>query len=143
MLSLWIDFSWLTLFYHSPVVRFERLANFGQLEGPYAQWNLPKVRWGLGRESTIFVSSEEKMDRVLILNVCNFLHARQVLKVLINGKIIRSISLNVQKVGEFQKIKIPIQLKKDRNKILLKYSKWNKKKNKRRSAILFSQVKIE
>jgi len=127
--------------FHSAVIRFEKIVNFGPLEGPYPKWNLPEVRWGLGPESKIFVSSKEKMDRVLILNVRNLLHDMQQLKVFINGKIIRCISL--KRAGKFQKIKIPIKLEKGSNNILLKYSEWRKKENKKKLAILYSQINIE
>jgi len=127
--------------FHSSVVRFKTIVNFGRAKGPNPKRNLPKVRWGLGPESKIIVQSEEKMDRVLILVVRNFLHNGQALNVLINGKMIRSILL--KKTRKFQTIKIPIKLRKGSNKILLKYSKWEKKKNKRKFAILYSRITIE
>jgi hypothetical protein len=127
--------------FHSPVVRFEKFENFGPVEGPYPHWDLPKVRWGLGPESTIFVRSREKVDRVLILEVRNFFYKTQVLEVLVNGQIVKSISLN--KTRKFQKTEIPIELKKGSNKISLKYSKWRKKKNKRKSVMLFSSITIK
>jgi len=127
--------------FHSSVVRYKKIVNFGRVEGPYPKRNLPKVRWGLGPESKIIVKSEEKTDRDLILDVRNLLHNGQALKVLINGKMIRSISL--KKTRKSQNIKIPIKLRKGSNKILLKYSKWKKKKNKIKLAILYSRITIE
>ena len=104
---------------------------------------MPRVRWGFGPGSTIFVHSEKKRDSVLTMHVGNLWHSRQVLDVLINGKTIRRILLNAHKQGEFQEIKIPIELEKGRNKLLLKYSKWKENKNKKKLAMLFSQVNID
>jgi hypothetical protein len=45
------------------------LKGFGPVEGPYPQWGLPKVRWGLGSESAITASGRAGESAELVFEV--------------------------------------------------------------------------
>jgi hypothetical protein len=57
--------------YRRPPVFVDALEakGFGPIEGPYPQWGLPRVRWGLGAGSTLVVSGAANAKARLVIEV--------------------------------------------------------------------------
>src|SRR5439155_15994637 len=57
----------------------------GPVEGPYPQWSLPRVRWGLGRQTRLGFDSQGAGPMHLVLS-CRAGIADQVLSVFLDGQ---------------------------------------------------------
>jgi hypothetical protein len=93
----------------------------GALEGPYPQWDLPQVRWGLGPATMLRFASDGEAATLI-------LEARQ------RGRFGQTIvvQLNGQEVGRhefgeafaFEEVRIPLALRRGINELLIEYNEW-------------------
>jgi hypothetical protein len=81
--------------------------NLGPVEGPYPQWELPRVRWGFGNETQVWFDGKPGVPMRLSLSgragVVN-----QTVTVLLDGKEIHSQPLPVQRA--FTSIDVPLPI---------------------------------
>lgn len=122
-------------------VQFSRVSNFASLEGPYPQWNLPRVRWGLGPETRIEFVSDEAREVNMVFLVRTSIEDQE-MEVSLNNKAIKKVHVRSDlKEGAFQEVQVKGVLRKGRNGLVLDYSRW-KKDGEKRLAVLFSLVQI-
>ena len=86
------------------------LTGFGNLEGPYPQWNLPQVRWGLAPKSAIQISTIKGGFAMLVLCGLSY-QPDQTLSVIVQGKEV--LRHHFEKQGVFETLTVPITLDRD------------------------------
>ena len=115
---------------------------FGAIEGPYPQWNLPRVRWGLGPSSTFSVPGSPNSSRLLLEGQTP--HKGQVLTVRVDGKEVARHEFTGTDAPEQLIAELPDAGGRDRL-VELAYSKWNPgtAADSRKMAILFRRIQID
>jgi hypothetical protein len=66
---------------------FRSVEGLHALSGPYPQWNLPVVRWGYGKQSTLFADGTPGTRAKLVLSARAVGLPNQTLTVLVNGDV--------------------------------------------------------
>jgi hypothetical protein len=115
---------------------------FGAIEGPYPQWNLPRVRWGLGPSSTFSIPGAQKSSRLLLEGQTP--HKGQVLTVRVDGKEAARHEFAGTDAPEQVVVEMPDVGGRDRM-VELAYSKWSAgtAADSRKMAILFRRIQID
>ena len=115
---------------------------FGPLEGPYAQWNLPRVRWGLGPSSTFIVPGSQKSSRLLLEGQTP--HKGQVLTVRVDGEEVARHEFAGTDAPEQVIAELPDASGRERL-VELSYSKWNPgtATDPRKMAVLFRRIQVD
>lgn len=108
--------------------------------GPFPQWDLPVVRWGLAPRTELIFDSD---GGPLVVSMLCGKHQlpNQKATILLNGEQIARYEFTVP--GEFRDINIPINPKAGTNRLTLEYQTWDKKFPERPMALLFKRLRIE
>jgi hypothetical protein len=115
---------------------------FGAIEGPYPQWNLTRVRWGLGPSSSFVVPGSLHSSRLLL--VAQTPHKTQVVTVLVDGHEVKRHEFVGTDAPEEIIAGLPDAGGRDRL-VELVYSKWNPGNalDPRKMAVLFRRIQLE
>jgi hypothetical protein len=90
----------------------------GPVEGPYPQFNLPRVRWGHGAQSAFVARGTANSQSQLVIVASGHANAGQTLSVVINGKAMQTVSL----APDFRDFHIPFDFDDNGSaRILLRY----------------------
>ncbi|MCR4289245.1 MAG: glycosyltransferase [Candidatus Scalindua sp.] len=112
----------------------------GSEEGPFPEWNLPVVRWGMGPHTELHFKS--KGGLLMLSMICGPHHLRwQRMKVFLNGVQVHQQLFDND--GKFHQIHMSLKTCTGKNLIVLKYETWDKTDSIRPLALLFKQLKIE
>ena len=84
---------------------FEQTDGLGPIEGPYPQWNLPHIRWGIGAQSSLIAQGPPNSRAKLFILASGHANEGQNLSVLIDGE----LKLNAGVPTEFTNYEIPIE----------------------------------
>jgi hypothetical protein len=115
---------------------------FGPVEGPYPQWSLPRVRWGLGPGSKFVVPSQSHAVNLVI--EAQTPHAGQVMTIAIDG--VERFRHTFQRADAPERIIVPLpQTPNARWDVELKYSWWTagSESDARKMAVLFRSIRWE
>ncbi len=109
-------------------------------EGPYPQWELPVVRWGLGPRTELTFEAD---GRPLVLAmVCGTHHLQwQRITILLNGEQVGQYSFDHP--GEFRDIHIPITSRAGRNSLTIEYETEDRTEPEHPLALLFRRLRID
>jgi len=111
----------------------------GPEEGPYPDWNLPFVRWGLGPRTELRFKS--KKERALLSMICGTHHLSwQNMEIILNGVPIYRHRFATP--GRFFEIRIPLETIAGKNVIVFKYQTWDVDNPDKPLALLFKQLHI-
>jgi hypothetical protein len=119
-----------------------RFRGFGPIEGPFSQWNLPRVRWGFGPSSSFSIPGSMHSKRLLL--EAQTPHKAQILTILVDGREVKRY--------EFVNTDNPEQIIADlpdaggRDRIVeFVYSKWHTGggPDPRKMAVLFRRIQLE
>lgn len=108
-------------------------------EGPYPQWSLPIVRWGLGPSSRLQVRDTRGGSSTLVLEGRSDLR-NQVMIVRLDGNEIARYHFT--EPGKFETITIVLPLAPGSHNIELAYRVWQEQPNEPRRAVLFKTLRI-
>jgi hypothetical protein len=132
-----------------PYYVFERRAKFSgwkalsgmdEVEGPYPQWNLPKVRWGLGPASLLAVDGAQG-GRIRLIMSCYASIPNQEVTVRLDGKRIAVHALPL--TGKVYRFETPLDVSRGPHGIELVYKDWVRDPPNRPLATLFAELRIE
>jgi len=128
---------------------FERLPKFsgwtaltgmGEVEGPYPQWNLPKVRWGLG-PATLLAVDAAQAGRMRLVMSCYAHVPNQAISVRLDGRRIALHALPV--AGKAYRFETLLDLSRGPHKIELVYKDSVRDPSSRLLAALFTELRLE
>jgi hypothetical protein len=122
----------------SPFRGFERAQGLGEMEGPYPQWNLPRVRWGLFPNTRIEVNSPADEAQTLSFRARSSMTG-QVVTVVLNGQPLASVSLP-DPDGGFEEKTLQLPMRAGRNSVELQYNKADPGQSGR--AVLFTGLSL-
>ena len=114
-------------------------AGLGQEEGPYPEWQLPIVRWGLGPCTVLCFGSK---GRPLTFNaVCGLHHLSwQGMRIILNGDQIHRECFDDP--GKFHDIRVSLHPRPGRNRLVLEYKAWDQTHPNRPLALLFKRLQV-
>lgn len=114
---------------------------FGDLEGPYPQWRLPRVRWGLGPRSRIEVLDVQPGSLQLLLSAASY-RPNQAMDITVDGK--EMLRYRFAKQGEFESLAIPLTLAGTVGRIEFAYDSWASAEDSdpRPRAVLFRCIRV-
>lgn len=107
-------------------------------EGPYPQWDLPVVRWGLGPSSRLEFLSDGAMKQ-LVLNCRRNDHTNQQMTVEVNGASLTNLAFGPE--FEFKEWTLPIPTVPGTNEVKIRYSNWQQAG--RPVAVLYKKLAVE
>jgi hypothetical protein len=120
-----------------PFIGWRNSEGLDRLEGPYPQWDLPQVRWGLGPATTLVFHGDGK-PATLILEGRRNDRRDQSLVVRLNGE---EIARHEFGKFEFRELRVPLAPKRGSNELVLEYGAWNTE-TPRATAVLFRRLQI-
>jgi hypothetical protein len=118
---------------------WKALSGMGEVEGPYPQWNLPKVRWGLGPASLLAVDGAQGGRMRLIIS-CYTHIPNQKVTVRFDGKRIAVHVLPV--VGKVYRFETRLDVSRGPHSIELVYKDWVRDPPNRPRATLFAELQL-
>jgi len=111
----------------------------GYIEGPYPEWDLPAVRWGLWPRTQLEFDSDG--EPLVLEMVCGTNHLQsQEMTVLLNEEQMGRYSFS--RPGEFKEMRILLAPQSGRNVLTLEYQAWDETNPKRPLALLFKRLRI-
>lgn len=123
----------------APFLGWDAVSGLRPPEGPYPDWNLPIVRWGLGPRTEMYF--EGGGEQLVLSMVCGPWHlAWQEVSILLNGEQIGHRRFDTQ--FEFVKIRIPMHPRAGRNSLTLRYQTWDDTDPQHPLALLFKSLRI-
>jgi hypothetical protein len=132
----------------APYYMFERIGAFHgfreaqglyALEGPYPQWHLGLVRWGLGPETTLKVEAEETGRYRLSLDGRGAVPDLEV-TLLLDGQRIAGHTFKDPSV--FESVEMPLDLHAGEHSLRIVYSQWMAAPDGRKLAVLFNSLRV-
>jgi hypothetical protein len=115
---------------------------FGPVEGPYPQWQLPRVRWGYGPRSSLRLAAGSAARRLSL--EAQTAQAGQAIEVLIDG---RSVARHeFARTNEPEAIVVALPPPSGGSRVIeLAYAKWNEAASgdRRPMAVLFRRIQVE
>lgn len=118
-----------------------RATGLAPAEGPYPQWSLPRVRWGLGPVTRLSFESSQGENRNLVMRCKPHQVADQELSVLLDGS---PMGRRVFPNGEqFVDVVFPLTASGGAHEIEIRYRTWDASDPDRPLAILFEKLRIE
>jgi hypothetical protein len=119
-----------------------RVRGFGPIEGPFSQWNLPRVRWGFGPSSSFSIPGVMHSKRLLL--EAQTPHKTQVLTILVDGHEVKRYEFVGTNAPEQVIADLPDAGGGDRI-VELVYSKWHTGDgpDPRKMAVLFRRIQLE
>lgn len=106
-------------------------------EGPYPQWDLPQVRWGVGRRTTLVFEADGR-ERALVMTCRRNENPMQTMVVRMNGRELLRHTFGGQ---DFQTIRVPLGAAHGRTTIVLEYVReLDPEKNPRGLSVLFKAL---
>ena len=124
---------------YPPFVGWTPIDGIMPIEGPYPQWNLPRVRWGIYPATRLHVQCSQAGDYRLILDMRRSDDPRQAITVSINGQ--TTITHHFTEAFEFQSLSVEMKLKAGDNTIELRYASGDPDGPPGR-AVLFSKMQV-
>jgi hypothetical protein len=122
-----------------PFTGWDEESGLGPKSGPFPEWDLPAVRWGLGPRTEFVFESDGKP--LMLSMTCSPYHVvEQELTILLNGKQIFRREFIVP--YEFDEFEIPIKPNTGSNRLTFKYRTWDKTDPENATALLFKQLRI-
>jgi hypothetical protein len=109
-------------------------------EGPWPQWNLPVVRWGLGPETRLDFYSIAGGPSRLVMCCRRNNDPAQALQVKLNGRVLLSRALGPS--GDFQEMDIPFDARAGNNCVEISYRTWDTGSERRQTAVLYKKLQI-
>jgi hypothetical protein len=101
-----------------PFSRLQEEQGLGPAEGPYPQYNLPRVRWGHGAQSAFLLTGTPKSHSQLVIAAAGHANLGQTLSIVINGQLRKTVSL----APDFLNFEIPFEFDDNGSaRILLRY----------------------
>lgn len=119
-----------------PFVGWEAVAGLQPITGPFPQWDLPVVRWGYGPKTTLRFTGNGKPGRLEISFRRNN-HVDQVLRILLNGKMLEEFEFD--STFQFHDLQIPLPTRKGENRIVFEYARQEEPD---RLAVLFKEIRV-
>jgi len=124
--------------------RFDRWIHSSGLdewEGPYPEYDLPRVRWGFGESTALYLTAE--YNRSVLLTLCaRSILPKQRLSIYVNKKLRARINLDTTDL--FQRHEVKLNVAKGLNEIKIKYQRHLrpeiKNKDQRLLAVLYSEI---
>jgi glycosyltransferase involved in cell wall biosynthesis len=108
-------------------------------EGPYPEWDLPVIRWGVRPRTELRFTAHKKASSLSM--ICGPHHLSwQNVKVILNDREIGQMRFD--NPGEFRTIEIPLEACVGHNRVILEYQNWDKTDSGRATALLFKQLRI-
>jgi hypothetical protein len=120
--------------------RWNALSGMGEVEGPYPQWNLPNVRWGLGPVTLLAVDGAQSGRMRLIMSCVAHVPNQQV-TVRLDGMRIAVHALPV--AGKVYGFETPLDVSSGPHRIELVYTNWVRDPSNRPLATLFAELRLE
>jgi hypothetical protein len=124
-----------------PFQGIEAGMGLGNLEGPFPQWNLPIVRWGLGKESSVHVVGATGANARLRIEAQTPLEDQRI-KVLVNGKAAGEFRFSAREVP--QAFDLELGELPAASTIILQYARSTEPSpnDPRRMAVLFRRLQV-
>jgi hypothetical protein len=123
---------------------YEWLENFGDPEGPYPEWKLPVVRWGLGPVSSIAFTAKGKGDVRLFVTGMTRVPGQEIV-VKLDGREVKT--LHFDDVNVFSDFDLIQNCSEGPHRIDMYYRRWHEPeagdKDPRRLGVLFKSLLIE
>jgi hypothetical protein len=108
-------------------------------EGPYPQWGLPIIRWGIGEQTRITFEGDGR-ESVLAMT-CGKHHLQwQEISVSLNGKTISQDRFETQ--DEFREIRLPLSTRDGPNVLTIEYQNQDNTDPDKPLALLFKRLQI-
>jgi len=118
---------------------WEKASGLGPAEGPYPDWGLPVVRWGLWPQTQLEFDADGKPLALEIACGTHYLPWQEI-TILLNGEEVGRYRLG--KPGEFMDIRLAVAPRIGRNSLVIEYEARNQADPKRPLALLFKRLRI-
>jgi Dolichyl-phosphate-mannose-protein mannosyltransferase len=116
-----------------------QVVGLAPLEGPYPQWGLGQVRWGLGPATTITLDADSAHDMEFSARAQSQL-ADQKMTILLDGRKMAEHAFTVP--GNFDMVIVPMHLAPGRHVLTLQYATWVTDPA-RQAAVLYTALQID
>ncbi|MBK8916115.1 MAG: polysaccharide pyruvyl transferase family protein [Phycisphaerales bacterium] len=108
-------------------------------EGPYPQFDLPVVRWGLGPQSVLRFASSGGAA-VLCIEARRNDDPHQAIELSLNGRLVARHQFGPEAV--FHELRLPVRTVAGENELRMEYQSWGSKDDPRELAVLFRRIQI-
>lgn len=120
-----------------PFSGWDRIEGLAREEGPYPQWNLPVVRWGLGTATTAHFTAGPKGAVLHIVARADV--PGQAMIVQLDGRVL--IQHQFAKPGQFDTLNIPLEAQAGAHTVVLSYTKHDNNPD-RPMAVLYQKLQV-
>ena len=122
-----------------PFKGWDDISGLGPKSGPYPQWDLPAIRWGMGPRTEFTFESDG--EPLALSMTCSPYHVpKQELTILLNGE--QAFRRKFDNSGKFEDIAISINPKVGANRMTFEYRTWDKTDPEFAAALLFKRLRI-
>jgi hypothetical protein len=127
------------LFEKIPFYGFNDLGGLSALEGPYPQWKLGLVRWGLGPETALGIEVERAGRYRLSLDG-RPAQRRLDVSFLLDDRILARHAF--EDPNTFERVEVPIELPAGKHTLKIAYRQWVRASDGRPLAVLFNSIQM-
>ncbi len=108
-----------------PFDGFGKVSGLNPVEGPYPQWDLPEVRWGIFPETRLEVPSKGVGKWELYMEVRRNDNTGQTLEILLNGESLTRFAFSG--AFRFEPIQVALPLREGKNEVVIRYGSGDNK----------------
>lgn len=118
---------------------WEQSEGLNPIEGPYPDWGLPRVRWGLAPRTRLLFSS--RGGPKYLTGMCLGSQPKQSVAIRLNQQLLQKLA--VPQAKEFVPFCVPLPTRDPANELVLEYSSWSSSPgDSRKLGVLFKTLQI-